>query len=237
MFQLIQRTKTKIATTSTIDSFVRMQEFAHIISLNPENLVEATKNTDLASAYNRAEVVIADGAGILSAAKFLQVVCGDRITGVDLMNELVQKYHDKTIVFVGGYRDAASRTMDHFVSKLKLTKHTWIAFTDADKADPTLIGKVVATKPDLLFVAFGTPAQEVWIEKHRPQLHGAVCMGVGQSFDVYSGYVRRAPTVLRTLGLEWLFRLVTQPWRWRRQVRLLEFIYLTIRNRLVAAKL
>lgn len=234
MFQLIQRTKSHEATIAIIDSFVRIQDFAHIISLNPENLVEATKNTEFASAFNRADVVIADGAGILIAAKFLGIPSGDRITGIDLMNSLIQKYQDKTIVFVGGFRDAARRTMKHFASVHHRAKHSWTAFTEADKHDPTLIERVVAVKPDLLFVAFGSPSQELWIEKYRHQLRGTVCMGVGQSFDVYGGYVHRAPSWLRTLGLEWLFRLTAQPWRWRRQLRLLEFIFLMVRYRLTA---
>lgn len=235
MFHLIQRTKSLQATIASIDGFVRMGEFAHIISLNPENLVEATKNSNFRSVYSRAEVIIADGAGIVVAAKVLGIGCGDRIAGVDLMSELIRKYQKKNIVFIGGYRDAAMRTMTHFLSTLQLTEHTWTAFADSDKNDPTLIDTVSAAKPDLLFVAFGSPAQEIWIDKYRNRLHGVVCMGVGQSFDVYGGYVQRAPSWLRSLGLEWLFRLILQPWRWRRQLRLLEFIALVIRNRVTGS--
>jgi len=84
----------------------------------------------------------------------------------------------------------------------------------------------------LIFVAFGSPAQELWLYKHRGKFKGIVCMGVGQGFDVLSGQVKRAPLLLRKIGLEWLYRLITQPWRWRRQLRLVKFLWLVFKEKL-----
>jgi N-acetylglucosaminyldiphosphoundecaprenol N-acetyl-beta-D-mannosaminyltransferase len=215
-----------------IDSLVNAHEFAHIISLNPENMVEATENLAFRRAYDRAELVLADGVGITIAAKILHISCGERIAGVDLMRELIHTYPQKRIAFVGGLLNVAQKTLDYFMNETGTQGAHWKAFPDVDPSDPFLIEYIISEKPDLLFVAFGSPKQELWIEKHRNKLQGTVCIGVGQAFDVYGGMVKRAPRLMQALGLEWLYRLLTQPWRWRRQLRLLKFIYLVIGYRL-----
>lgn len=234
MFPLISRTKSLSATLASIASFLKTHEFAHIVSLNPENLVEAVNDDDFKSTYERAELIIADGIGILHAAHTLHISVGDKITGIDLMSELIHKYPEKRIVFVGAHHNTAQQTLEYFVSKTGASGSHWTAFPDVDKNDSGLIHKITAAKPDLLFVAFGSPAQELWIEKHRKQLQGVVCMGVGQAFNVYGGMVVRAPQPIQAVGLEWFYRLITQPWRWRRQLRLLKFVFFVLRYRLLA---
>lgn len=232
MFPLISRTKSLLATLASIDSFLKTNEFAHIVSLNPENLVEAVNADDFKSTFERAEIIIADGIGILHAAHILDIAVGDKITGIDLMSQLIMRYPEKRIVFVGAHNNTAQQTLEYFADKTDTSGAHWTAFPNVDKNDPGLIDKITTVKPDLLFVAFGSPSQELWIEKHRTQLQGVVCMGVGQAFDVYGGMVARAPRIVQALGLEWLYRLITQPWRWRRQLRLFKFIYLVIRYRI-----
>jgi N-acetylglucosaminyldiphosphoundecaprenol N-acetyl-beta-D-mannosaminyltransferase len=86
-------------------------------------------------------------------------------------------------------------------------------------------------KVDILFVAFGSPKQEIWLSENLKKLPVKVAMGVGGSFDFISGRVSRAPRILRALGLEWLFRLVIQPWRIKRQLSLLAFIFLIFKEK------
>lgn len=234
MFSSLSKTKSLSVTLASIDTYIKAHKFAHIISLNPENFVEALHNDDLKSAYSRAEIVIADGIGILIAANILSLPAGDRITGVDLMNQLIRIYAQKNICFVGAHHNAAQRTLEYFATETKTTVSQWKAFPDVAKDDPRLIDMVVEAKPDLLFIAFGSPAQELWIEKHKERLQGIVCVGVGQAFNVYANQVKRAPKLIRTTGFEWLYRLVSQPWRWRRQLRLLKFIYFVLRYRFLA---
>ena len=87
---------------------------------------------------------------------------------------------------------------------------------------------VTAYKPHIVFVAFGSPDQELWIERHRKMFSHCVVMGVGGSFDYLSEKVIRPPVFIQKIGLEWLFRLFHQPWRWKRQMRLLKFLWLVI---------
>jgi N-acetylglucosaminyldiphosphoundecaprenol N-acetyl-beta-D-mannosaminyltransferase len=89
-------------------------------------------------------------------------------------------------------------------------------------------------KTDILFVAFGSPKQEIWIAENLNQLPAKVVIGVGGAFDFISGKVRRAPVFIRQLGLEWLFRLIIQPWRIKRQLKLLTFIDLVLKEKFSA---
>lgn len=232
MLEIISKTLQQTAILHIIDKNIKEHVFTHVISLNPENYVEASMNVKFYNAFQRAEIVIADGVGIVLASKILRIPCGDRISGVDLMSEIIKRYQDRRIVFFGGQKDASTRTRNHFNQITSANHSEWQSIEDAQKDDPDLIHKVVAFKPDIVFIAFGSPAQELWIEKNRHLLQGVMCMGVGQGMDVYGGYVARAPQLVRFLGLEWLYRLITQPWRWKRQLKLLQFIYLVIRDRL-----
>ena len=235
MFSLIGRTKSLATTLATIARLVHSREFAHIISLNTENFVIQIEHKEFHSAFVRAEVVIADGVGIRFAAKVLGIPMGDRITGVDLMRELVMHYKDKKILFLGGAFGSAERTMNHFKKIFRLSNPEWMALSQVDKNDQELIHEVLKFAPHICFVAFGSPAQELWIEKYRRRLSGVLCMGVGQGMDVYGGVVKRAPLFMRRYGLEWLYRLIRQPWRLKRQMRLIKFLYYVLRARLFGA--
>jgi N-acetylglucosaminyldiphosphoundecaprenol N-acetyl-beta-D-mannosaminyltransferase len=98
-----------------------------------------------------------------------------------------------------------------------------------------VIARVRAAAPELLLVAYGVPAEEVWIARHRNRLGVPVMLGVGGAFDFVAGVARRAPPWMRRGGLEWLYRLVRQPWRWRRQLALPRFLWLVIQQRLRGA--
>ncbi|MDP2726812.1 MAG: WecB/TagA/CpsF family glycosyltransferase, partial [Dehalococcoidia bacterium] len=95
-----------------------------------------------------------------------------------------------------------------------------------------IVSKVREASPDILLVAYGAPAQDLWIYRNLERLHVPVAMGVGGALDFVSGRVRRAPPWVRSLGLEWLFRLAQEPWRWRRMMRLPYFAALVLRSRL-----
>jgi N-acetylglucosaminyldiphosphoundecaprenol N-acetyl-beta-D-mannosaminyltransferase len=100
------------------------------------------------------------------------------------------------------------------------------------KEERKIFSIVAAYKPQLIFVAFGSPDQELWLDGHKKELARCVVMGVGGAFRYLSGNVVRPPIFIQKLGLEWLYRLIIQPWRWRRQLRLLKFIWLIIKQKL-----
>jgi N-acetylglucosaminyldiphosphoundecaprenol N-acetyl-beta-D-mannosaminyltransferase len=95
------------------------------------------------------------------------------------------------------------------------------------------VARIKQESPDLLFVALGAPRQEQWIARHLPELPVSLAMGVGGSFDVLSGRVKRAPEVWQKLNLEWLYRLLSQPKRWRRQLLLPQFALSVLWNQVL----
>jgi len=209
----------------------------HIVSLNPEILVIANKNKQFKKVIDTAQIRIIDGAGVAVAARLLNIEVGDRVTGVDLMKELIEMASRMRlrVLLIGGREQLAAKLAKCYQEKylqasfLGITGIKDIVTPTKDEEDK-IIPIVTGYKPHIVLVAFGSPHQELWIDRHSNIFKGAVCMGVGQGFDVASGNTKRAPLLLRKIGMEWFYRLIIQPWRWRRQLRLIEFIRLVIKE-------
>lgn len=211
--------------------------FFHIVSLNPENLVIAQENEEFKKALNDAQIRIVDGFGVVVASKILKIEAGERFTGVDLMKEIVkttQRVRLK-VLLIGGRANLALRLAQCYSKKYPEAEFLGIEgvanIQNPKKEEEEKIFSIVLDyKPNLVFVAFGSPYQELWLSRHKDQFKNMVCMGVGGAFDFVSGTVLRAPFLIRKIGLEWMFRLVVQPWRWRRQLCLISFLFLLFRE-------
>ena len=198
----------------------------YIVTPNPEIVVMAQSDEVFKKALNNADLSIPDGVGLKLGT---DIVCNT--PGVDLMEALIKASLDYgfTIGLLGGREGVAEEASDCLRKKYPKLR---INFAEGGgKVDDN--GKLL--KPlkqlkllncDILFVAFGPPKQEKWIAGNLDKISVKVAMGVGGSFDYISGLVPRAPKLLRKLGLEWLFRLIIQPWRIGRQLRLIKFLYL-----------
>lgn len=197
-----------------------------IVTPNPELLVIANKNSDYKKVLNSADLALIDGVGVSIASRILGKPLKYKISGIDFMESVCSYVAEKpiTIGFLGGGPGVAENTAECLVSKYPGLK---VGFSVQEWEDASL-----KDAADILFVAFGSPKQEIWIRKHLETLPVTVAMGVGGAFDMISGKVWRAPAFIRFLSLEWLFRLVVQPWRVKRQIRLLEFILLVLKERL-----
>lgn len=198
-----------------------------IVTPNPEIIVAAQKRKTLRIALNQAQIALCDGIGILWASRLLGRSLKERFSGVDFI-EKVCGLTDKqpiTMGFLGGRQGVADKTAECLKRRyprieVVCAKEEW----EEDKSMRLPI--------DILFVAFGFPKQEEWIEDNLPKLPVRVAIGVGGAFDYLSGKVPRAPQILRTFGLEWLFRLFVQPWRIKRQIALAEFVFLCLLQRI-----
>lgn len=198
---------------------------------NPEILVYAARHREYQKVLNSAEISLPDGVGIIISGKFLGKLVKNRITGVDFMKKICEMVEKKpiTIGFLGGGPNIAKKASECLKKEFSELK---ISFAEAK--DPTLeTAKFVKKHPvDILFVAYGFPKQEQWISQHLEHLPVTVVMAVGGSLDYLSGAVPRAPKWLRLIGFEWVFRLFVQPWRWRRQLALIEFMWLVLIEKL-----
>lgn len=193
-----------------------------IFTLNSEIIVAAQKNNHFKQVLNNASLGLPDSIGVIWAGNLLGKKIPGRITGVDVMEKLCQRAAKEgfTVGLIGGKPKVAERTAECLVHKYPGLR---VNFAGSE-------GKI--PKTDMLFVAFGFPKQELWIAQNLSKLPVKMAMGVGGAFDFLSGDIPRAPKWLQTLGFEWLFRLIVQPWRLRRQVALLTFIFMVIEERI-----
>lgn len=203
----------------------------HVVSLNPENVVESVHNEPFKKVYLTAQTVIADGIGVVMAVQMLKGIKPYRIAGVDLMESMI-KLADKmsyTVLFIGGKKNLALQLSQCYEAKYPNTKCYGIeGFKDVlnptKEEEKMVVDIVTSVRPRFVFTAFGSPKQELWLWVNRKLFVNTICMGVGGAFDYKSGLIPRAPMTIRKLGFEWLFRLIVQPWRIGRQKNLFTFI-------------
>lgn len=190
-----------------------------VVTPNPEMIVHAAAHDDVRKVLNKADIAVCDGVGLYIAAWLLGSPLKERITGVDLMLKLCNYASEVglSIGLLGGRPGVAEKAAKCLQKKVKNIK---ICFTGSDWD----VKKFPKDGVDLLFVAYGFPKQEQWIAKNLPILPIGMAMGVGGAFDYLSGDIKRAPFFVRTLGLEWLFRLTKEPWRYKRQLKLIIFL-------------
>lgn len=212
--------------------------FFHVVSLNPENLVLCTKDPVFKEIVRSAQVKIADGIGIVIASKILSVKEVERVTGVGLMEELVSMAGEGSlaVMLIGAKDNLALRLANCYNQKYGQKSFFGMRgiedIKNPRKEEEDKIFSIVSSiRPRIIFVAFGSPYQEKWLWRNRALLQGIVCIGVGGAFNYLGGDVQRPPKIVRMLGFEWLFRLLQQPWRWKRQLRLLEFMWLIIKQK------
>lgn len=210
----------------------KLEEFlfdnkAHlIVTPNPEFCVQASRDQEFRNILNTASLAIPDGVGLKFAGWYLGRPIKERITGVSLVEDLCRQARDKklSVYFLGAFKDTALRSAANMKKKypgLKIAgAENEYNFLGWKRSNDNIIKRINRQKPDILFLAFGAPRQEKWLAANLERFTTVkIAVGVGGSFDYLSGAVRRAPAVLRIIGLEWLFRLFRQPWRAKRIYR------------------
>ena len=200
----------------------------HVITLNAEMTMQAERNRSLAEVIQSAELVIPDGAGVVLYLQWLLWQKVDRYPGIELaeklLRELGQQETGTKVFFYGGATGVAAKAAEVWqqeVSGLNIigTHSGYHTPEEEQQLQKTL----AQLQPQLIFVGLGVPRQELWIAKNRHLCPPAVWIGVGGSFDIWSGIKTRAPAWLANNNLELLYRLYQEPWRWRRMLALPEF--------------
>ena len=190
-----------------------------VVTLNTEFVMEAQHNSEFRKAINAAALVIADGIGVVWATRYVGQPVHERVTGTDTLIALAQR------CAASGYRlyllGAAPGVAENAAVRLQaLAPGLQIAGTYAGSPAPVeedaIIERIRASQADMLTVAYGAPAQDLWIYRNLACLPVAVAIGVGGAYDFVSGRKHRAPRAMQAMGLEWLYRLYREPWRWRR---------------------
>ncbi|HBQ50591.1 hypothetical protein A3B42_05165 [Candidatus Daviesbacteria bacterium RIFCSPLOWO2_01_FULL_38_10] len=211
----------------TVHHWLQKSTKKYIVTPNPEFIMTAQKDPEFKKILNDADLSIPDGEGLKLSGKIKNTV-----TGVDLMEKLVEKSVDWgfAVGLLGGMDGVAEKAVECLQKKYPKIKISF-AISDLTTNYPLRQSYSEASQlptTDLLFVALGHSKQEKWIVQNLPKLKVKVAMGVGGAFDYFSGKVPRAPKWIRDLGFEWLFRLMIQPWRIKRQISLVKYLWLVM---------
>lgn len=207
-----------------------------VVTINSEFVMLARKNKHFAHILASSDLALADGAGVVFSKLIFGGKVHERITGVDLIEKLCAKNGKKAIRvgFLGGFGDVAER-----VAKRQKLANPNLKVVFADSGDPTISYDLRLNaqlqgcgRIDVLFVAYGMGQQEFWIDRFRNKVKVGVFIGVGGAFDYLSSVKMRAPKVLQAVGLEWFWRLTTEPSRLSRMRVLPIFIFLVLRKKL-----
>jgi N-acetylglucosaminyldiphosphoundecaprenol N-acetyl-beta-D-mannosaminyltransferase len=210
-----------------------------VCTVNPEFIMEARRNAAFAALLQRADLCVPDGVGVLWAARMLGVRLAERVTGSDGIYRLCERAAQRgwRVFFLGAGPGVAAQTAARLTDLYPGLHVAGVDSGSPNEADwPAIRQLLHEAQPDLLFVAYGHPRQDFWIDRHRHELPVRVALGVGGAFDFVAGVRLRAPRWVQRLGLEWLHRLLHEPWRWRRMRKLPHFAALVILQAIARAR-
>ena len=210
-----------------IDGFIEKRTPVLVATANAEMLMRATHDGALRRILQGAAMVTPDGAGTVWAAHHLGHAMPERVAGYDMVQELMREAPAKhrRIFFFGsapGVADKAKKKAEQLYPGIEIVGTRNGFFTAAD--EPAIIEEIKAAHPDILLAALGVPKQEKWLAKHLGELGVPVAIGVGGTFDVMAGVMKRAPHWMQRAKLEWLFRGMMQPQRAGRLLALQRFV-------------
>lgn len=227
---------TMVQTLTLVERFIAYPTLKQIATVNPEFVMTAQKDAPFLAVLQQASLCIPDGIGLLWAARILGHRLPERVAGSELVYHLAGLSAEKgwRLFLLGAAPGVAEQ------AAAVLQKHNpalIIAGTYAGSPDPAeneaIVKQINNSQADLLFVAYGAPRQDKWIARNREALTTVrVAIGVGGSLDFIIGRSVRAPKWLQRLGLEWFYRLLREPWRWRRMLALPRFALRILATRL-----
>ena len=200
-----------------------------IVTPNPEIIVAAQKDEELKQIVNSASLRVPDGISMVVVSRIFGTPLKERVPGIDLMLRLIDECSQKgrKIFLLGAEPGVVEEAAKNLVLKspgLKIVGMHHGFF----KNDNEVINLIKEAKPDILFAGLGAGRQERWLNRYLEELNVPVSMVIGGSLDVISGRKKRAPKWVQSLYIEWLYRLITEPNRWKRQLALPKFLYLTL---------
>jgi len=217
-----------------VDNIILQKKPSFIVAINPEKIMKAQKDENLRNLLNSASIQIPDGVGVVIASILNGGRIRSRVTGIDLMINICERASKKgyKVYILGAKPGVAEKAAK--VLKNKFLGLNIVGIKDGYfKDEEEVINDIKEKSPDILFVAMGSPKQEYWITRNMEKLNVPLLMGIGGSLDVISGNIKRAPKLMRNLGLEWLYRLIKEPWRYKRMAVLPVFLCKVLKERFV----
>ncbi len=211
------------------ETLISERRAAYVVTPNPEIVMTCWENSDAMEAVQNADLVLPDGVGVVYGAKILGTPLKGKLPGIDFATELMRRMAMRggSVYLLGAKPGVAEmageRMQEQFPGLIVCGTHDGY-FQD----DAPIIEEINTLQPDLLLVCLGAPKQELWMRRNRPFLRVGLMAGLGGSLDVFAGTVKRAPAFFQKLGLEWFYRLVKEPWRFKRMMKLPKFLFACI---------
>ncbi|WP_088809723.1 MULTISPECIES: WecB/TagA/CpsF family glycosyltransferase [Listeria] len=207
------------------DSLEHKKRF--VVTANPEIVMNTRSDADFKQIVLKADYITPDGVGIIMAAKRQGSLLPERVTGFDTMQGVLKEasHHGLKVYFLGAkpeVNEALKEKLKNSFPKLTVAGCRHGYFNLKESAE--IAQEIKASNADFIFVALGSPAQEKWIMSHFSMFEKGIFMGVGGSFDILSGTIKRAPKIIIKLRIEWIYRFVTNPSRWRRFFAIPQFM-------------
>ena len=208
---------------------------AYVVTPNPEIVLESRKNKGLSAAVRSADMVLPDGVGVIYASHILGTPIKNRIPGIDFASALLARMSEseKKVFLLGakpGVAELAAQRLTERYPGLLVCGVNDGFFDQAD--NEFLVEKINSAAPDLVMVCLGSPKQEIWMKNNAQQLDVGLMIGLGGALDVYAGVVERAPRRWRSMGLEWLYRLIKEPKRIKRMIKLPGILFAALWRRI-----
>ncbi|NSW90383.1 MAG: WecB/TagA/CpsF family glycosyltransferase [Firmicutes bacterium] len=222
-----------------IKEFLNQDRVHTIYTPNSEIMMAAQRDEFLREVLREGNMLIADGAGVVLASKILGCKLPERVAGFDLVKNILQMSSKMKLKFFllgakpGVAEEAAINMINGFKGvEISGYRHGYFSKDEEDE----IINQINSSGAQILLVALGAPKQEKWIHKNKDRLKVKICIGVGGTLDVFAGKATRAPAFFQKHGLEWLYRLYKEPWRFRRMLDIPRFLILALRSRLFHSK-
>lgn len=220
----------------TIESCMKLIESrssAYMVTPNPEIVMASWENEALREAARNADIVISDGIGVIKAAKILGTPLKERLPGIEICEAVIERLakERKSVYLLGAKPGVAEKAAENLAKK-----HPGLVIAGTqngyfEDSEP-IIEAINAAKPDFLMVCLGSPKQELWMFENAERLDVGLMGGLGGSLDVFAGVAERAPKVWQKLGLEWLYRCLKEPQRFKRVAKLPLFMTKAVETRI-----
>jgi len=228
------------AVSSLLESLDSGKQCA-LYTPNSEIVQACIENTELYDVINSAEMIIPDGIGVVKAGKILKTPFkGGKVAGIEVGEEIIRRLAgtDHKVYFLGGKPGVAEQARDALLIKYPGVNYVGCSdgyFKKDGEENDAVIRKIAESGADVLYVCLGAPAQEKWIYANRSSLPNVkLFVALGGSLDGYAGNVKRAPKIFIKLGLEWFYRLLCEPWRFKRMLKLPKFYFGTWKYKLTS---
>ncbi|NIK79363.1 N-acetylglucosaminyldiphosphoundecaprenol N-acetyl-beta-D-mannosaminyltransferase [Paenibacillus castaneae] len=221
-------------TVNYLTEAIEKRQQTHVITANPIMIMSAVEDANYSAMIKQADLIVPDGAGVVWAAKHVGHPVAERVTGFDLLHRLLaQGESRKWKAYLLGTSqeviEAAAEKLQLQYPQVRIVGYRNGFF--GPEQDEEVVEAIMHVAPDMLFVARGADTQEPWIVKFKQRLGVPLIMGVGGSFDVVSGKLKRAPMIYQKLRMEWFYRLLQEPKRYKRMLVLPKFVVRVLRDK------